>query len=626
MREVFLSPILILNTSRCLNPLKKPKPPFKYSVCDIESRDWTEFLTIGYYDGVKFRHFESLEKFFEFLFQEKISHVFAHFGGIFDFLHLLSYLVSSRGIKLYEVKNPIPRGSGLLCFDVLTNDVRGNPVTISFHDSSALLPFGLKKITETFGVKHIKGDWDHSKTTHVTPALLKYLKSDCMGLYESLEKFFETDIIKKAGPKFTIAGQAMQVLRTYINEPIPPCPESLDAFIRRGYAGGRTEIFRPLFQDGTRDLYCYDVNSLYPSVMRDHEFPGRCLGITETPDLNQMGFVEAEVYVPENTYLPLLWVKNPKFMFPTGRFKGVWTTDELRAARDEGVKILRIYHGIHFENAGPIFREFVTDLYNRRLTARTEVEKTVIKLLLNSSYGRFGIQKDKEGLDLDYGQMDVTPHFEIPTDQGPVGFVKSKTRLKTYSHVGIAAYITAFARLKMFKLMKECQDELYYTDTDSIFTTKKLPNSTALGELKLEYKVNEACFLLPKTYVAGKKVAMKGFDKRKIKNFTFDDFAASLEGEMRLKTHNYELDKDGEIVLKEDGTPKIGVKMSRFKTALKHKTFLHKAEESTREISSTYDKREIFRENGKWESKPYNFDETQKPKEKRKCPKRKNLR
>lgn len=592
MREVLLSPILILNTFRCLNPLKKPKPPFKFAVCDIESRDWTEFLTIGYYDGETFSHFETLEAFFDFLFREKITHVFAHFGGIFDFLHLLSYLVSSHGVTKYEVKNPIPRGSGLLCFDVHTHDYAGNPLSVSFHDSSALLPFGLKKITETFGVEHVKGEWDHSKTVGVTRGLLKYLKSDCMGLYESLEKFFDSELIKRAGPKFTIAGQAMQVLRTYLKEPIPPCPESYDIFIRRGYAGGRTEIFRPLFSstDGS-ELFCYDVNSLYPSVMQENEFPGVCLGISDTPDLEKMGFVEATVSVPKNVYLPLLWVKNPKFVFPTGTFSGVWTTLELRAAMKEGVKIEKLGNAIHFQSAGFIFKDFVSDLYQRRLSAKSEVEKTVIKLLLNSSYGRFGIQKDREGLDLDYGQMGVTPHFEIETNQGPVGFVKKTTRLKTYSHVGIAAYITAHARLKMHSLMKECQNELYYTDTDSIFTTKRMPSSQALGELKLEYQVDRACFLLPKTYVAGSKVAMKGFDKKKIKHFTFDDFAASLEGDLRLWTGAKE------------------VKMSRFKTALKHKTFLHKKMESNKAIKSDYDKRQLFRtKSGKWESRPLHLE------------------
>lgn len=140
-------------------------------------------------------------------------------------------------------------------------------------------------------------------------------------------------------------------------------------------------------------------------------------------------------------------------------------------------------------------------------------------------------------------------------------------------------------------------DDLYYTDTDSAFSTYNYKSDDKdLGQLKLEYKAKSACFLLPKTYLVNginpyfkmlteqkkglkttKKVVMKGFDKKKIAHFKLDDFYNALEGDLkRLRTTN-------------------PMKFATLKTALKKNEFLMLLKESPREIRSKYDKRRIIR-------------------------------
>ena len=77
------------------------------------------------------------------------------------------------------------------------------------------------------------------------------------------------------------------------------------------------------------------------------------------------------------------------------------------------------------------------------------------------------------------------------------------------SHVGIAAAVTAYARIEMMELkmlLVKLGIKLYYTDTDSIFVDKEIPNhliGNDLGQLKDELNgciIKKAYFLGIKKY------------------------------------------------------------------------------------------------------------------------------
>lgn len=578
-----------------LTPLKKIPKSKPFSVADIESRKWIDFLVIGHYDGENVEFFYDLDLFLQFVFDHPHDCVFLHFGGIFDFLFILSEVLKSTRFRLESL---IPRGSGVLCFSV-TDGRR----TIHFRDSSALLPFGLKTLAKNFNVETQKGSIDYEKIESVTDELLVYLRSDLLALFQVLTAFYESEIIKESGAKTTIASQSVQVLRRYLSRPINSVPSTVDAFIRSGYAGGRTEIFRPLF-DGTRTtekIRCYDINSLYPSVMAGNDFPGDFTGFSSQLDLTKEGFHEVYVEVSE-CYAPILWRKNPKFIFPIGRFWGVYSTPELaRSIRENQCRIIEHRRSAYFTSAGPVFDEFVRDLYGRRKRSNLEVDRTIIKLVLNSCYGRIGLNLEKEGLEIDYAQKNVTPDFRLNIGGKIIGFVRSSTQLKSFSHPGIAAYVTAYARIKNFEFLRQFESSIHYTDTDSFYTTQSVATSGELGALKLESEDDRACFLLPKTYITSRfsgniegtaKTAMKGFDKRKIQNFRFEDFQSALAGELKLKINTES-------------------RMNRMKTAMRSGNLLNMSKVSTKEIRSRYDKRILFRTNaGKWDSRPIKLSES----------------
>jgi hypothetical protein len=70
--------------------------------------------------------------------------------------------------------------------------------------------------------------------------------------------------------------------------------------------------------------------------------------------------------------------------------------------------------------------------------------------------------------------------------------------------ISIASAITAYARIHMSQFKNNPNFNLYYSDTDSIYIDKPLPeymiSNTILGKIKLEYTLNDAIFLAPKMY------------------------------------------------------------------------------------------------------------------------------
>ena len=73
------------------------------------------------------------------------------------------------------------------------------------------------------------------------------------------------------------------------------------------------------------------------------------------------------------------------------------------------------------------------------------------------------------------------------------------------SNVAIAGAVTAYARIHMsqFKPSGWLNKFLFYTDTDSLICSEKLPSrlvGNQLGQMKLEHIIKDGVFLAPKVY------------------------------------------------------------------------------------------------------------------------------
>lgn len=76
-----------------------------------------------------------------------------------------------------------------------------------------------------------------------------------------------------------------------------------------------------------------------------------------------------------------------------GKFTGVWFSEELKFARDHGYKI-KVLSGYNFNKSFDVFKEFVETLYLTKSNSEGSI-KAKTKNILNSTFGRFGMNIDK---------------------------------------------------------------------------------------------------------------------------------------------------------------------------------------------------------------------------------------
>jgi len=554
-----------------IKPSKRDyKKEEKRAVFDIESNNWKEYVVGGIYDGTTFRHFNTLKGLCDALDEFRHHKIYAHFGGIFDFLFTLNYW----GLNDFLHEELIMRGSSVFQFKRGTN---------TFIDSAGILPFSLEEAARAFKVSHQKLEIDHSKKKRITKKLLKYLEHDCVALYECIAAFYNSPIIKNTKPKATLASTSIEVLKRHIKDPIPNLvSKEIDDFVRQGYAGGRVEIIKPLYNDKERQLHHYDFNSLFPAAMAAMQVPGK--PIRETDTIHELGYSDATVECPD-IHLPLLWTRhNSQFLFPTGAFRGIFPGPELLEAQSLGYKI-RVHKTIVFENLGKIFEEYIHTLYELKSTTKDPVIRQTAKLLLNSGYGRMGIKRERESLCIDDGSDGIIP---LNVFIGEYRLAKKPTFYRGFSNPAIAGFVTAHARIKLHRKARQLK-ELYYMDTDSLDTPEKLKTGAGLGELKLEASTNQACFLLPKAYAFGDEIKLKGFPKEFRQSLNFEDFAQALEGSLGAFKAT------------------IPERLARIKGA-KNEDLLRVLNASEKEIRKRYDKRILFKNNGVWDTKPLNIN------------------
>jgi hypothetical protein len=158
-----------------------------------------------------------------------------------------------------------------------------------------------------------------------------------------------------------------------------------------------------------------------------------------------------------------------------------------------------------------IFKGFVDKLYTMRRTyLKTDSKNLIIKLLMNSLQGRFGLVLDMvnhsiHDVDLIEDLDDVEEVDDFDNGLALVGQPSRKNTqsFKTKVSFPIAIAVAAYARMYMAEFKIKYKDNLYYSDTDSLILDCELPQEyvgNALGQFKLEYLVEKGVFLGPKLY------------------------------------------------------------------------------------------------------------------------------
>ncbi len=329
----------------------------------------------------------------------------------------------------------------------------------------------------------------------------------------------------------TIAGASMDIYRRGFHKwPWRSLKEHTNNLARSGFYGGRVENFAVGKIPGVN---MYDVTSLYPYVQSEIKFPhpNRLkLEIRPSPAgtwWEWEGVAKVVIEMPDR-FIPFLPYRHEgRLFFPHGRLEGVWTLLELREAIARGAKLKRVDWVLGNSTTFNPFTEFIERLFQARLgyLVSDDPRANLVKLILNSLYGRFGLNPEG-GL---FQLAPITPETDFKAIEGfftqdigeytvAIGPAEN-IGYPAYINTLFAAQIASAARLVLLQALESQGDKAVYCDTDSIITRGKIETGEGLGSWRIEMDNGVADLLGPKEYllidrVLGEKAVVKGIPDR----------------------------------------------------------------------------------------------------------------
>ena len=336
--------------------------------------------------------------------------------------------------------------------------------------------------------------------------------------------------------RYTVASQALSAYRhRYM-----PCAiylhdnSEVKAMERLSYRGGRTECFRLGAIKET--VYKVDINSLFPSTMRDCPTPYILKRFslerefsTTLPDIRWCDSLAAvAVRTPESIY-PV--ERNGEVVYPVGVFRTWLCGQELYRAYSRG-QIYAIAQWAEYDCA-VLFREFVDELWALRrqyIDTDNTLYAVFAKRLMNALYGKFGQRASR--WETVRGQEAPEAFATWCRFDGSTGTtrryrsfgytvqVQASKREIDSSFPAISAFITSAARCKMNALRKIAgKQDVLYQGVDSLIVTEigrsrllaacEIQQDT-IGKLRIDGKANYGHIYGCSDYQLGDTIVIAG--------------------------------------------------------------------------------------------------------------------
>ena len=328
---------------------------------------------------------------------------------------------------------------------------------------------------------------------------------------------------------------------------MPKLSKRLDASLRDSYKGGWTYL-NPLYYNIDLPNVCvYDVNSLYPYVMKYCQLPyGKPLFRPHK---------EGELYIKrfktcfrlKKGYLPTIQIKN-NFRFNETEYltdsKGevelcLTSIDFDLFMEHYEVDYLRDEVEISFKSVVGMLGDYIDYHMDQKIKAQLDGNaalRYLSKRYLNSPYGKTGMRPNR---------VNKIPYLD---DDGVVRFLEMET-VSDPIYIPYATFVTAQARNITIRAAQANYDKFIYADTDSIHIlgedVKGIKiHDTELGAWKCEGKFELGKYLRSKTYIHGNKdreiveIKCAGMPIEVKEKVTWEDFRLGMkfDGKMMKKT------------------------------------------------------------------------------------------
>ncbi len=460
---------------------------------DTEDNTKGEMIYGSFYDGKNFYGFKTPHDVMDL--SRKISDKYGKTK-----IHLAATNLEydmNNAFKGYYDRIDIMYGMKLINFRVKESNIYAFDTLNHYKESVA-------KQGERLGLNKIKYKFTPESLKY-SQKLIDYNHQDSLITRTSAVEFQKAVNEFGAEMRDTIAGTSLNLFRRrFLPFEINSTPDDVLDFLKQGYYGGRCEIINfEGIADETGDILYYDINSLYPDVMSNNDFPDPNSRVMNQKSIDAEGVSECDIEVFD-TYLPYLPYKMQlpdktfRLMFPIGKLHGCWSNFELRYALEHKlIKIHKIYKSVNYTKSGPYFKPYMEFMYNQRMRYpdRNSPMNQAAKLFMNSLYGKFFEHVDSEGLLCDSG--------------GIIEISKKENYYPVHTNGIWSIHTTAKARTKLYEgaqavIKKHGEKNLYYYDTDSLMYKGRpgvLDEGKKIGQWKLEGKFKYAKYYLPKTYL-----------------------------------------------------------------------------------------------------------------------------
>ena len=397
-----------------------------------------------------------------------------------------------------------------------------NHKCVEFRDSLKLLPFSVDKIARDFKTKaqKLKGSIDYTiqrdKDWVITPTEELYIKNDVLVMSEALA------LIEPMGmlDSLTIGAHCMKDFKTRLGKGnykagkeifeslFPAIDIVTDEMMRKSYHGGwcynNTNGQIIDMRNSSDNIEVYDVNSLYPSVMYEHDYPiGEPIefdGKDFSKYANRQYIVHFTCeFIIKPKHLPFIqfknsrWKDNEYIKDSEGLVNMYMTRPDFELFLEQyNVYELTILDGWWFKSSKTLFNDYIEAWYEiKKNSSGNKVMRTIAKLHLNNLYGKFAAAILRKS---------AHPYID---DDGMLRFnIEEETTRGGYIPIG--AFCTAYARGVTIRAAQANFDIFNYSDTDSIHLSGKAKGIKVgfeLGEWENETSADMARFVRQKTYI-----------------------------------------------------------------------------------------------------------------------------
>lgn len=378
---------------------------------------------------------------------------------------------------------------------------------VEFRDSYKKLPMSVSAIAKAFNLhdQKLEIDYEAPRPIGYIPTVdeKRYQRNDVAIVAQALEVQFAEKMTKLTAGSDSLATYKKMSGKLFARR-FPVLSPEIDTEIRKAYRGGFTYADPRYAKRLNGEGSVYDVNSLYPSVMRTALLPYGDPTYSEGAPLTKRPLYIASITITAKlkpNHIPCIQIKKNLSFNPTQYLSEINEPTTVVATNIDielwkkhyDLKIISWNGTFEFNGSHGFFDKYVDHFMEIKKNS-TGGLRQIAKLHLNSLYGKFATNPDITGKHPILKDNRVSLQMNGPETRDPV-----------YTPMGV--FITAYARKKTISAAQDNYDTFAYADTDSLHLIgPTTPPETLwvdpveLGAWKHEGNFTQAVYIRAKQY------------------------------------------------------------------------------------------------------------------------------